>query len=348
MPFAHDFLFIFMNNYSIRDLERGNTMAIKIGIVGYGNLGKGVETELALNPDMELTGVFTRRDPAQVPSNAAVYPLDEITDFKDKIDVLILCGGSKSDIPVQAPILQQNFHTVNSYDNHAEIPAHFDSINETALTNQTVGVIATGWDPGLFSLNRLVAESVLPKGETYTFWGKGVSQGHSDAIRRVAGVKLGVQYTLPNDDLITEIKEGKEVSYTKTSSHKRVCYVVPEEGADKEAITKDIQTMKDYFAEYESEVHFIDEAEFHQQHTGMPHGGRVIRRGYTDEANMAVYEFSLDLDSNPQFTAAAAIAYARAAHRLAQEKQYGAKTVFDIAPAYLSPKSGAELRKELL
>lgn len=323
-------------------------MAINIGIVGYGNLGKGVETELALNPDMELIGVFTRRSPEEVSSNAPVYHLDEITDFKDKIDVLILCGGSKSDIPVQAPVLQQDFHTVNSYDNHAEIPAHFDNIDEVAIANHTVGVIATGWDPGLFSLNRLIAEAVLPRGETYTFWGKGVSQGHSDAIRRVAGVRSGVQYTLPNDNLITEIKEGKEVSYTKTSSHKRVCYVVPEEGADKKDITKDIQTMKDYFAEYESEVHFIDEEEFRLLHTGMPHGGHVIRRGYTDEENVALYEFNLDLDSNPQFTAAAAIAYARAANRLAKEKQYGAKTVFDIAPAYLSPKSGEELRKELL
>lgn len=323
-------------------------MTIKIGIVGYGNLGKGVETELALNPDMELVGIFSRRDPSQVISDSAVYHLDDIQQFKDKIDVLVLCGGSRSDIPEQAPALQKDFNTVNSYDNHGEIPAHYDIINEIALANNNVGVIATGWDPGLFSLNRLVAEAVLPKGDTYTFWGKGVSQGHSDAIRRVNGVKMGAQYTIPNEELISEIKDGKDVSYTKTSSHKRVCYVVAEEGADQEAITESIVTMKDYFVGYETEVHFIDEAEFNQQHTGMPHGGRVIRRGYTDEKNMAVYEFNLELESNPQFTAAAAVAYARAANRLAKEGNYGAKSVFDIAPAYLSPKTGAELRKELL
>lgn len=323
-------------------------MSIKIGIVGYGNLGKGVETELALSQDMELVGIFSRRDPKTVKSSSAVYHMDDLEQFKDKIDVLILCGGSRSDIPEQAPVLQKLFNTVNSYDNHAEIPAHFDTINEIALENNNVGVVATGWDPGLFSLNRLVAESVLPKGETFTFWGKGVSQGHSDAIRRVNGVKFGVQYTIPNDNLIAQIKAGEEVAYTKTSSHKRVCYVVPEEGADKEAITENIKTMKDYFEGYETEVHFIDEAEFNQNHTGMPHGGHVIRRGYTDDNHTAVYEFNLDLESNPQFTAAANVAYARAAYRLAQESNYGAKTVFDIAPAYLSPKSGAELRKELL
>lgn len=323
-------------------------MTIKIGIVGYGNLGRGVETELALNPDMELVGIFSRRDPKSVKSTSAVYHMDDLVQFKDKIDVLVLCGGSRSDIPEQAPVLQKDFTTVNSYDNHGEIPAHYDEINKIALENDNVAVIATGWDPGLFSLNRLIAEAVLPKGDTYTFWGKGVSQGHSDAIRRVDGVKLGAQYTIPSEELIGQIKAGKEVAYTKTSSHKRVCYVVPEEGADQDAITENIKTMKDYFEGYETEVHFIDEAEFEQNHTGMPHGGHVIRRGYTDDENMAVYEFGLELDSNPQFTAAAAVAYARAAQRLSQESNYGAKSVFDIAPAYLSPKSGAELRKELL
>lgn len=323
-------------------------MTIKIGIVGYGNLGKGVETELTLNPDMELVGIFSRRDPQSVKSASAVYHMDDLAQFKDKVDVLVLCGGSRSDIPEQAPVLQKDFNTVNSYDNHGEIPAHYDEINKIALENDNVAVIATGWDPGLFSLNRLIAEAVLPKGDTYTFWGKGVSQGHSDAIRRVDGVKLGAQYTIPSEELIAQIKAGKEVAYTKTSSHKRVCYVVPEEGADQGAITENIKTMKDYFEGYETEVHFVDEAEFEKNHTGMPHGGHVIRRGYTDDENMAVYEFGLELDSNPQFTAAAAVAYARAAHRLAQESNYGAKSVFDIAPAYLSPKSGAELRKELL
>lgn len=323
-------------------------MTIKIGIVGYGNLGKGVETELTLNPDMELVGIFSRRDPKTVKSTSAVYHMDDLEQFKDKIDVLILCGGSRSDIPVQAPELQKHFTTVNSYDNHAEIPAHFDEIHQIALENNNVGVIATGWDPGLFSLNRLYAEAVLPKGDTYTFWGKGVSQGHSDAIRRVDGVKLGAQYTIPSEELITQIKAGEEVSYTKTSSHKRVCYVVPEEGADKDTITESIKTMKDYFEGYETEVHFIDEETFQQEHTGMPHGGHVIRRGYTDDQNMAVYEFNLELESNPQFTAAVNVAYARAAYRLHQEGSFGAKSVFDIAPAYLSPKTGAELRKEML
>lgn len=321
---------------------------IRIGIVGYGNLGKGVETELVFQPDMELAGIFTRRRPGTVASESPVYHMDDLASMKGKIDVLILCGGSRSDIPEQAPVLQRDFTTVNAYDNHAEIPAHFDQLNGIALEHQNVAVIATGWDPGLFSLNRLIAEAVLPKGNTYTFWGKGVSQGHSDAIRRVPGVRLGAQYTIPNEELIESIKAGEDASYTKTSSHKRVCYVVAEEGADEAAITEQIKTMKDYFEGYETEVHFIDEAEFQQNHTGLPHGGRVIRRGYTDEEMKAVYEFSLELDSNPQFTAAASIAYARAAHRLNQEGSYGAKTVFDIAPAYLSPKSGAELRKELL
>lgn len=321
---------------------------MRIGIVGYGNLGKGVETELAFHPDMELAGIFTRREPKSVPSESPVYHMKDLIEMKDQLDVLILCGGSKSDIPEQAPVLQKDFTTVNAYDNHAEIPAHYDQLNEIAIQHQNVAVIATGWDPGLFSLNRLIAEAVLPKGDTYTFWGKGVSQGHSDAIRRVEGVKLGAQYTIPNAELITEIKDGKEVAYTKTSSHKRVCYVVAEEDADHERITQQIKTMKDYFEGYETEVHFIDEADFNQNHTGLPHGGRVIRRGYTDENTKAVYEFSLELDSNPQFTAAASIAYARAAHRLNQEGSFGAKTVFDIAPAYLSPKKGAELRKELL
>lgn len=321
---------------------------IRIGIVGYGNLGKGVETGLTLHPDMELIGVFTRRNPEDVPSKSPVYRMTDLEQMKDRIDVLVLCGGSATDIPEQAPELQKDFTTVNAYDNHAEIPAHFDIINEVALQNNNVGVIATGWDPGLFSLNRLVAEAVLPKGDTYTFWGSGVSQGHSDAIRRIEGVKLGTQYTIPNETLIEDIKEGKEVAYTKTSSHKRVCYVVAETDADQAAIVESIKTMKDYFVGYETEVHFIDEDEYEKNHTGMPHGGRVIRRGYTDEETMAVYEFGLELGSNPQFTAAVSIAYARAAHRLYQEGNYGAKTVFDIAPAYLSPKTGAELRKELL
>lgn len=323
-------------------------MTIRIGIAGYGNLGKGVETELSLHPDMELIGIFTRRNPEEVESKSPVYQLDDVRTFKKEIDVLILCGGSRTDIPEQAPDLQKDFNTVNAYDNHEEIPAHFQQINQIACQHQTAGVVATGWDPGLFSLNRLIAEAILPKGDTYTFWGRGVSQGHSDAIRRVAGVKKAAQYTVPNEEMILQIREGKEVAYTKTSSHKRLCYVVPEETADHEAIREEIIHMKDYFAGYETEVHFIGEEEYQKNHTGMPHGGKVIRRGYTDEARKAVYEFSLDLESNPQFTAAAMVAYARAVSRLYQEGNYGAKTVFDIPPAYLSAKSAEDLRRELL
>lgn len=320
----------------------------RIGIVGYGNLGKGVEEQLQYNDDLELVGIFSRRDPATVTSASPVFHMDELEAMKAEIDVLLLCGGSATDIPEQAPALQELFTTVNAYDNHAEIPQHFDQLDEIARRQNNVAIVATGWDPGLFSLNRLISEAVLPKGETYTFWGKGVSQGHSDAIRRVDGVKRGVQYTIPNETLIRDIKDGKEVVYTKTSSHKRVCYVVANEGADEAVIAETIATMKDYFADYETEVHFIDEATFERDHSGIPHGGHVIRRGYTAEDTMAVYELSLDLGSNPGFTAAVMVAYARAAHRLVLAGDYGAKSVFDIAPAYLSPKSPEQLRKELL
>lgn len=321
---------------------------IKIGIVGYGNLGKGVEEQLQFNNDFELVGIFSRRDPKTVISESPVFHMDDLQGMKDEITVLILCGGSATDIPEQAPLLQENFTTVNAYDNHAEIPAHFDILDEISRRQKNVAIIATGWDPGLFSLNRLISEAILPKGETYTFWGKGVSQGHSDAIRRVEGVKRGVQYTIPNEELIQKIREGKEVIYTKTSSHKRVCYVVPEEDATESTIARTISTMKDYFADYETEVHFIDEDTFERDHGGIPHGGHVLRRGYTGEETQAIYELNLNLGSNPGFTAAVMVAYARAAARLANEGNYGAKSVFDVAPAYLSPKTPEQLRKELL
>lgn len=321
---------------------------IKIGIVGYGNLGKGVEEQLQFNNDFELVGIFSRRDPKTVISESPVFHMDDLQGMKDEIAVLILCGGSATDIPEQAPLLQENFTTVNAYDNHAEIPAHFDILDEISRRQKNVAIIATGWDPGLFSLNRLISEAILPKGETYTFWGKGVSQGHSDAIRRVEGVKRGVQYTIPNEELIQKIREGKEVIYTKTSSHKRVCYVVPEEDATESTIARTISTMKDYFADYETEVHFIDEDTFERDHGGIPHGGHVLRRGYTGEETQAIYELNLNLGSNPGFTAAVMVAYARAAARLANEGNYGAKSVFDVAPAYLSPKTPEQLRKELL
>lgn len=321
---------------------------IKIGIVGYGNLGKGVEEQLQFNDDFELVGIFSRRNPKTVASTSPIFHMDDLEGMKDEIAVLLLCGGSAKDIPEQAPLLQENFTTVNGYDNHAEIPAHFNILDEIARRQKNVAIIATGWDPGLFSLNRLISEAILPKGDTYTFWGKGVSQGHSDAIRRVDGVKRGVQYTIPNEDLIQKIRESKEVVYTKTSSHKRICYVVTNEGADETTIAHTISTMKDYFADYETEVHFIDEETFERDHSGIPHGGHVLRRGYTGEETQAVYELNLNLGSNPGFTAAVMVAYARAAARLANEGSYGAKSVFDVAPAYLSPKTSEQLRKELL
>lgn len=321
---------------------------IKLGIIGYGNLGKGVEEQLQFNTDIELIGVFSRRDPKTVSASCPVFHMDDLVGMKKDLDVVLLCGGSATDIPEQAPVLQEHFTTVNAYDNHAAIPAHFNSLDEIARRQKNVAIVATGWDPGLFSLNRLIAEAILPKGETYTFWGKGVSQGHSDAIRRVAGVKRGVQYTIPNEALIQKIRDGKEVVYTKTASHKRVCYVVADEGADEAAITHTISTMKDYFADYETEVHFIDEATLDRDHSGIPHGGHVLRRGYTGEDTQAVYELNVNLGSNPGFTAAVMVAYARAAFRLAREGNYGAKSVFDVAPSYLSPKTPEELRKELL
>lgn len=321
---------------------------IKIGIVGYGNLGKGVEEQLQFNPDIELVGIFSRRDPDSVVSSSPVFHMDDLLGMKNDIDVLVLCGGSATDIPEQAPLLQENFTTVNAYDNHAKIPEHFNVLDAIARRQKNVAIIATGWDPGLFSLNRLISEAILPKGETYTFWGKGVSQGHSDAIRRVAGVKRGVQYTIPNEALIQKIRNGKEVVYTKTSSHKRVCYVVAEVGADEAMVAHTISTMKDYFADYETEVHFIDEETFERDHSGIPHGGHVLRRGYTGDETQAVYELNLNLGSNPGFTAAVMVAYTRAAARLAKKGNYGAKSVFDVAPGYLSPKTPEELRKELL
>ncbi|MFO8070002.1 MAG: diaminopimelate dehydrogenase [Alkalibacterium sp.] len=320
----------------------------KIGIVGYGNLGRGVETGLKNSADLELVGIFSRRQPEQLDTSSPAYHMDELAAFKDKIDVLILCGGSQKDIPVQAPELAKAFNTVDTYDNHNEIPNHFNKLDKIAKENNTVAVLSTGWDPGLFSLNRLFAESILPKGETYTFWGPGLSQGHSDAVRRVTGVKNAVQYTVPKEELVDAVKNKKAVDYNKLSAHKRVVYLVLEEGADESKIKETIVTMPDYFEGYQTEINVIDQAVFDKEHGGMPHGGTVMRQGKTSESDTAIYQFSLDLDSNPEFTAAVAIAYARAAGKLAREKQFGAKTVFDIAPSYLSPKSAEDLRKELL
>ncbi|MDN6398493.1 MAG: diaminopimelate dehydrogenase [Alkalibacterium sp.] len=319
-----------------------------IGIVGYGNLGKGVEVGLKHSVDLELVGIFTRRQPDQLETSSPVYHIDKLVDFKDTIDVLILCGGSQKDIPTQAPKMAELFNTVDTYDNHNEIPTHFEKLDKVARNNNTTAVLSTGWDPGLFSLNRLFAEAILPKGNTYTFWGPGLSQGHSDAVRRVEGVKHAVQYTVPKQEQVDAVKNKKSLDYNKQDAHKRVVFLVLDENADEKKVRESISTMPDYFYGYETEITIIDQATFDRDHTGMPHGGTVMRQGKTTDENTAVYQFGLDLDSNPEFTAAVTIAYARAAGKLAKEKQYGAKTVFDIAPSYLSPKDPKELRKKLL
>lgn len=321
---------------------------IKIGIVGYGNLGHGVEAGLQNHPDMELVGIFSRRDPSTIKSQSPVFLLDRILEFKDKIDVLILCGGSKSDIPTQGPALIEHFNTVDSYDTHDLIPEYHKKMDQIAREQEYVSVIATGWDPGLFSLNRLMQEAILPAGDTYTFWGRGVSQGHSDAVRSVEGVVEAAQYTVPDDFMINEIQDGKKVDYSPKKAHMRDVYVVLEEDADPLTVEKNIVEMPDYFEGYQTNVNFISKEEYDTNHRSMPHGGRVIRQANTSEEEKSVMEFSLKLGSNPEFTAAVSIAYARAAYKLAEEKQYGARTVLDIPPFYLSSKSKDDLIKELL
>lgn len=321
---------------------------IKIGIVGYGNLGRGVEVGLKNHTDMELVGIFSRRDPKTLPTTAPAYLLDDILEFKEKIDVLILCGGSKSDIPTQGPALAEHFNTVDAYDTHALIPEYFEKMDEITKDNENVSVISTGWDPGLFSMNRLIQEAILPKGDTYTFWGRGVSQGHSDAVRGVKGVDKAVQYTVPKQLKIDQIQDGEKIDYDSKTAHVREVYVVLKEDANPLAVEKEIKEMPDYFEGYHTSVSFISAKEYEAEHTTMPHGGRVMRQGQTSDEHQSLIEFSLDLESNPEFTAAVNIAYARAAYKLAQEKQYGARTVLDIAPHYLSQKSRAELIKELL
>jgi diaminopimelate dehydrogenase len=321
---------------------------IGIGIVGYGNLGRGVEVGLTNHPDMELVGIFSRREPKTLDTDNPTYAMDDILDFKEKIDVLILCGGSKSDIPKQGPELAEHFNTVDAYDTHALIPEYFEKMNGIALENQNVSVIATGWDPGLFSMNRLIQEAILPKGDTYTFWGRGVSQGHSDAVRGVDGVKKGIQYTVPDGLMIEQIQEGNDVDYTSTNAHARAVFIVLEENADPKTVEEAIKNMPDYFADYRTSVSFISEEEFEEDHQAMPHGGRVMRQGDTSAEHQSVVDFSLSLESNPEFTAAVNIAYARAAYKLATNEEYGARTVLDIPPHYLSSKSREELIRDLL
>ena len=327
------------------------TKEIRVGIAGYGNLGRGVESAISQNKDMTLVGVFTRREPKDVQllsEQVPVHKLDEIESFKDDIDVLILCGGSKNDLPEQGPALAKHFTTVDSFDTHAKIPEYFAAVDEVAKEAGTTAIISVGWDPGLFSINRLMGESILPEGETYTFWGKGLSQGHSDAVRRVDGVKAGVQYTLPAEDAINRVRNGEHPELSTKDKHTRECYVVLEEGASADQVRETIVTMPDYFADYDTIVHFITEEELRLDHAKMPHGGFVIRSGNTGKHTDQVIEFSLKLDSNPEFTSSVLVAYARAAYKLQQKGDTGAKTVYDIAPGLLSPKSPAAIRKELL
>ena len=321
---------------------------IKIGIVGYGNLGKGVEKAVNLNSDMELVGVFTRRDKTSVKCNSPVYNITELENFKDKIDICILCGGSATDLLEQGPEIAKNFNTVDSFDTHAKIPDYFAEMDKVAKNGGKLSLISTGWDPGLFSINRLLAQAILPKGETYTFWGKGVSQGHSDAIRHIDGVKKAVQYTIPVEEVINRIKKGEKLDLTTRDKHIRECYVVVEENADKSKIEFEIKNMPNYFVDYNTYVHFITEEELDNEHNGMPHGGSVIHVGETSRDTNQVYEFKLDLDSNPEFTSSVNVAYARAVYRLAKEGKVGAVTVFDIPVSYLSILSKEEQRKLLL
>ena len=328
-------------------------MTIKIGILGYGNLGKGVECAVKHNPDMELAAVFTRRDKASLKvltPGVKVCSVQEAESMKDEIDVMILCGGSATDLPVQTPELAKNFHVVDSFDTHARIPEHFEAVDAAAKESGHVGIISVGWDPGMFSLNRLYGSAVLPEGKDYTFWGKGVSQGHSDAIRRVEGVKDARQYTVPVESALQAVRNGENPELTTRQKHTRECFVVAEEGADLMRIEEEIVTMPNYFADYDTTVHFISEEELMRDHKGIPHGGFVIRTGKTgwENEHSHVIEYSLKLDSNPEFTASVIAAYARAAYRLGKEGVTGCKTVFDIAPAYLSSMSGEELRKHLL
>ena len=325
---------------------------MKIAIAGYGNLGRGVELSIRQNPDCDLFGVFTRRAPETVVTvtGAPVFHIDNILDYKDEIDVVVICGGSATDLPKQTPELAAHFCVVDSFDTHAKIPEHFAAVDAAAKASGTVAVISCGWDPGMFSLNRLYASCILPEGRDYTFWGKGVSQGHSDAIRRIEGVVDAKQYTIPVDAALDAVRSGKSPDLTTRQKHTRECFVVAHDGADKAKIEKEIKEMPNYFADYDTTVHFITQEELDKNHSGIPHGGFVIRSGKTgkNSENTHIIEYSLKLDSNPEFTASVLVACARAAYKMHAEGMAGAKTMFDIAPCYLSSKSNEELRKEML
>ena len=335
-------------------------MSIKIGILGYGNLGRGVEKAVQVAPDMELVGVFSRRDPStvKVDSSAAVYHVDSLADMKNDIDVLVICGGSATDLPEMTPKYAADFNVIDSFDTHANIPVHFANVDAAAKAAGKIGIISCGWDPGMFSLNRLYAHSVLPGGKDYTFWGRGVSQGHSDAIRRIEGVVDARQYTVPVPEALDKVRAGENPELTTRQKHTRVCYVVAEEGADKARIENEIVTMPNYFADYDTTVYFITAEEMKAEHSGLPHGGSVIYTGTTggqtnadgstSAVNTHVIEYSLKLDSNPEFTGSVLVAYARAAYKMNQNGESGAKTVFDVAPALLCPLSGEEIRAHML
>lgn len=321
---------------------------IRIAIVGYGNLGKGVEKAVTQNPDFQLEAIFTRRNSITTKTTVKTVHISEIEKYKGKIDVMILCGGSATDLQVQGPQIAALFNTVDSFDTHAKIPEYFDELDRVSKKSGTISFISVGWDPGLFSMYRLLGQTMLPEGKDYTFWGKGVSQGHSDAIRRIPGVKNGIQYTVPIENALDMVRTGLNPELTARDKHERVCYVVADEGADQQKISESIKSMPNYFSDYNTTVYFITEEELNLHHSGMPHGGSVIRTGKTGEDTKQRMEFSLALGSNPEFTSSVLVAYARAAYRLAGEGQTGARTVLDIPLSYLSPKSGAELRKELL
>ena len=328
-------------------------MSIRIGILGYGNLGRGVECAIRQNPDMELAAVFTRRSPETVEiltDGVPVVKADAAKEWTDKIDVLIICGGSATDLPTQTPEYAKMFNVIDSFDTHARIPEHFANVDAAAKAGNKLGIISLGWDPGLFSLNRMYANAVLPQGNDYTFWGKGVSQGHSDAIRRIAGVKDARQYTIPVESSLEAVRNGENPQLTTREKHTTECFVVLEEGADAARVEEEIKTMPNYFDEYDTTVHFISEEELKKNHSGIPHGGFVLRSGKTgwNEENSHLIEYRLKLDSNPEFTSCVLVAYARAAYRMAKEGQTGARTIFDIPPAYLSAKSSEELRAHLL
>ena len=324
---------------------------IKVGIVGVGNLGRGTIEAIKKCSDMELAAIFTRRAPESISinePNVEVLHISSAAEYKDKIDVMILCGGSATDLPDQGPYFAKMFNTIDSFDTHAKIPEYFSVVDKAAKESGKTSIISVGWDPGLFSINRLMSEAILPVGETYTFWGKGLSQGHSDAIRRVEGVAGGVQYTIPIDEAVEKVRSGLNPDLTTREKHRRVCYVVAKEGADTAKIEQEIITMPNYFADYDTEVNFITAEELKENHSTLPHGGFVIRSGISGQDTKQIIEFSLNLESNPEFTASVLVAYARAAYRLNKEGQAGAKSVFDVAPGYLSPKSAEDLRRDLL